>query len=143
MKALVVDDDEDLRFLMVRLLTLDGFEVTEATNGNQAIAAVTSDSSVDVVLLDVQMPVADGWQALEAIRSRREWDRIRVVMCTVKGRADDRIHGWELGCDGFVTKPFDIAVFRAVVRDVLDRDEDGRRQVRDTEMRRAGATAGG
>lgn len=143
MKALIVDDNADLRFLIARLLILDGFEVVEAANGDQALDTVGSDPSVDVVLLDVQMPVADGWQALEAIRRRQEWDRIRVVMCTVKGRADDRIRGWQLGCDGFITKPFDIDVFRAVVRDVLNRDEDGRRQLREAEVRRARATAGG
>lgn len=139
MKALVVDDNEDLRFLIAHLLSLDGFEIVQAANGNQAIDAVGSDPSVDVVLLDVQMPVADGWQALSAIRNRHDWDRIRVVMCTVKGRAEDLIRGWELGCDGFVTKPFDIEAFRTVVREVLDRDDLTRRQLRETEARRARA----
>jgi DNA-binding response OmpR family regulator len=71
-----------------------------------------------VVLLDVQMPDMDGWEVLRAIRSEPAWSDVRVVMCTVKGRAVDIDHGWELGCDAYVTKPYDIDVLVGTVQGV-------------------------
>ncbi|HEX9694770.1 MAG TPA: response regulator [Actinomycetota bacterium] len=141
MKALVVDDNEDLRFLIGRLLVIEGFEIAEAGDGGSAIAAIDAGPRFDLVLLDVQMPVVDGWHALEAIRGRAEFDDVRVVMCTVKGRSDDLIRGWELGCDGFIAKPFDIDAFRHEIREVMTRDDSARRTIRAAEIRRARAAA--
>jgi DNA-binding response OmpR family regulator len=87
------------------------------------------------------MPVVDGWHALEAIRGHAALDDVRVVMCTVKGRSDDLIRGWELGCDGFIAKPFDIDAFRNEIREVMARDDGARRTIRAAEIRRARAAA--
>lgn len=139
MRALVVDDNHDLRFLISRLLSICDFETAEAGDGRAAITMMETAGPFDLVVLDVQMPVTDGWHALEAIRRRPEWDDVRIVMCTVKGGAPDLARGWELGCDGYLAKPFDIADFRELIHDVMARGEADRRKVRAGEILRARA----
>lgn len=143
MRALVVDDNADLRFLIGRLLIADGFVITEAADGSAAIVSMDADGPFDLVVLDVQMPITDGWHALGAIRARPAWDAVRVVMCTVKGGTADLIRGWNLGCDGYVAKPFDIAEFRRVIDDVMVRSEPDRPGFRVRQIERARALAPG
>lgn len=107
MKILVIDDTEDIRFLLRRVLNASGHEVRLVADGKTALASL-DDESPSVIFLDVQMPEVDGWDILSTIRSRRELDDVAVVLCTVKGSAVDMQRGFELGCDGFVAKPFDI-----------------------------------
>ena len=122
MNVLVVDDDADLRFLVGRLMALAGMEVREAGTGAEALDVLRADPAwPDAVVLDVQMPGMDGWEALRAIRAEPSLDHVRVVMCTVKGRQVDVDQGWELGCDGYVTKPFDIDVLVGTVLGVMSK----------------------
>jgi len=105
-RALVVDDAADLRFLMREVLSRSGVAVEEATSGLDALDRLESDPP-DVVILDVQMPDMDGWETLSAIR-RRQGDRMGVILCTVRSHPADAVRAYELGCDAFVAKPFDI-----------------------------------
>jgi DNA-binding response OmpR family regulator len=75
----------------------------------------------DLLLLDVQMPQMDGWDTLAAIRDRFGNLGPRVVLCTVKGHPRDLIHGWALGCDGYVWKPFDLSALMSEVDAVIGR----------------------
>jgi DNA-binding response OmpR family regulator len=85
----------------------------------------------DLVLLDVQMPGIDGWDTLQAVRAQRRLADLPVVLCTVKSGAADLAHGWSLGCDGYVVKPFAIADLVTEVEAVLavhPRDRAARRE---------------
>jgi CheY-like chemotaxis protein len=106
--ALVIDDNADVRLLLRFALEPAGFEVSEAVGGPAALAALASDGPPDVVVLDVQMPEMDGWDTLRAIRADPSTADVPVVLCTVKSTPTDVERGAELGCDGYLTKPFDI-----------------------------------
>lgn len=103
--VLVVDDASDVRLLMRTVLSHAGWRVTEAAGGREAIDLLRQ-GLPDVVLLDVQMPDDDGWQTLAAIRADPQTADVPVVLCTVKGSDVDQLHGWRLGCDGYLGKPF-------------------------------------
>ena len=118
-RILVVDDEERMvRFIRLNL-EHDGFRVTEAFNGNQAINSVRS-SLPDLVLLDVMMPDMDGFEVLHLIR---ETSKVPVIMLTAKGEEDDRVRGLELGADDYITKPFSPRELVSRVRAVLRRTE--------------------
>lgn len=134
MRVLIVDDTEDVRNLMRVALSVSGFETIEAAGGPEALALLSNGLSPDVVLLDVQMPVMDGWQTLAEIRRSSHHADLPVILCTVKSRPEDRLRGWELGCDGYISKPFDIHELIDVVRRVADRPHDVRKAAREDEL---------
>lgn len=118
-RILVVDDEERMvRFIRLNL-EHDGFRVTEAFNGSQAIDKVRS-SLPDLILLDVMMPDIDGFEVLKIIR---EVSTVPVIMLTAKGEEDDRVRGLELGADDYITKPFSPRELVSRVRAVLRRTE--------------------
>ena len=118
-QILVVDDEERMvRFIRLNL-EHDGFRVSEAFNGNQAINKIRS-SLPDLVLLDVMLPDIDGFEVLRIIR---EVTSVPVIMLTAKGEEDDRVRGLELGADDYITKPFSPRELSSRVRAVLRRTE--------------------
>lgn len=118
-RILVVDDEERMvRFVRLNL-EHDGFRVTEAYNGTQAINKVRS-ALPDLVLLDVMMPDIDGFEVLRIIR---EVSSVPVIMLTAKSEEDDRVRGLELGADDYITKPFSPRELVSRVRAVLRRTE--------------------
>ncbi len=119
-KILVVDDEERMvRFIRLNL-EHDGFVVSEAFNGKEAIQQLR-DVSPDLILLDVMMPDLDGFEVLEIIR---ETSKVPVLMLTAKGEEDDRIRGLELGADDYITKPFSPREMVSRVKAVLRRTEN-------------------
>jgi two-component system KDP operon response regulator KdpE len=118
-RILVVDDEERMvRFIRLNL-EHDGFRVTEAYRGSQAIDKMRS-SLPDLVLLDVMLPDMDGFEVLKMIR---EVSNVPVIMLTAKGEEEDRVRGLELGADDYVTKPFSPRELVSRVRAVLRRTE--------------------
>jgi len=118
-KILIVDDEERMvRFIRMNL-EHDGFLVSEAFNGKQAIQKMR-DATPDLLLLDVMMPDVDGFEVLETIR---EISNVPVIMLTAKGEEDDRVRGLELGADDYVTKPFSPRELVSRVKAVLRRTE--------------------
>jgi DNA-binding response OmpR family regulator len=101
-RILVVDDDADIRRLLKELLDRRGFAVTEARDGQEALRAFY-DERPDLVVLDVQMPVLDGWKTLERIR---ELSDVPVVMLTARSSELEKTRGLRSGADDYVTKPF-------------------------------------
>ncbi len=116
---LVVDDESRMRRFMRMNLDLEGYRVIEAENGLQAIDRVREDLP-DLVLLDVMMPELDGFEALRLIR---ETSNVPIIMLTVKGDEEDRVHGLELGADDYVTKPFSPRELSSRIKAVLRRTE--------------------
>ncbi len=118
-RILVVDDEERMvRFIRLNL-EHDGFLVSEAFNGKEAIQKIR-DVTPDLILLDVMMPDLDGFEVLETIR---EVSNVPVIMLTAKGEEDDRVRGLELGADDYVTKPFSPRELVSRVKAVLRRTE--------------------
>jgi two-component system KDP operon response regulator KdpE len=116
---LVVDDEERMvRFIRLNL-EHDGYLVSEAFNGKQAIQKLR-EALPDLILLDVMMPDLDGFEVLEMVR---EISNVPIIMLTAKGEEDDRIKGLEKGADDYVTKPFSPRELVSRVKAVLRRTE--------------------
>ena len=101
-RVLVIDDDGDVRALVVGLLERAGYEVNEASDGRDGLRAVFSDRP-DLVLLDVTMPGLDGWGTLERIR---ELTDVPVLMVTARSDELEKVRGLKAGADDYLTKPF-------------------------------------
>jgi two-component system KDP operon response regulator KdpE len=114
--VLVVDDEPRMVTFMRMNLEIEGMRVATATNGREAVDQVR-DNMPDVVLLDVMMPVMDGFEALRRIR---QFSPVPVIILTAKDDEDDRVRGLELGADDYVGKPFShrelVSRIRAVLR---------------------------
>jgi len=136
MRVLVVDDNEDIRVLMTYALRVGGHEIVPAADGHEALEKMGSED-LDAVILDVQMPDMAGWAVLETIRRTPQLRELPVVMCTVKGRPEDLEHGWELGCDGYISKPFDVTDLLTQVESVVGRPQQQRAAVREAGLRAA------
>jgi len=128
----VVDDQPDIRELLKAILGLHDHRVTAVASGIEALERLAASEHPDLVVLDVQMPEIDGWDTLSEIRLRFGDFGPRVVMCTVKGHPRDLLHGWTLGCDGYIWKPFDLKLLVREIDAVLARDNAERARVRRT-----------
>jgi two-component system phosphate regulon response regulator OmpR len=115
----VVDDEEDIRSVVARYLVKHGYDVTQA-DGGAALRAVLAERPVDLVILDITMPVEDG---LSVARYLRGLGPIGIIMLTGAGDPVDRVIGLEIGADDYMAKPFDLRELLARVRAVLRRAE--------------------
>lgn len=104
--VMIVDDEPPLRALVRANLEVDGLDVIEAVDGNDAIAKL-KESKPDLVLLDIMMPGKDGIEVLEDLAADEELSSIPVVLLTAKGEQEDLEKGAALGARGHITKPFD------------------------------------
>ena len=116
-KILVVDDDNNICELLRLYLEKDGYEVTIANNGGDAVK-LFQEISPSLMLLDIMLPVLDGWQVCREVR---KFSDRPIIMLTAKGETFDKVLGLELGADDYVTKPFDAKEVLARVRAVLRR----------------------
>ena len=119
--VLIVEDDPNIRELLQLYLEKDGYAVTLAADGGQGLEKFRS-IKPDLVLLDVMMPVMDGWAVCKAIR---EEDDTPVIMLTAKGETDDKVAGLKAGADDYVTKPFEMKELLARIEAVLRRSDRG------------------
>jgi CheY-like chemotaxis protein len=116
---LVVEDDMDLLKLVGEVLSTAGYAVRFARNRTEINGEFNTPPLPDLVLLDVRLPDADGFQILEKIRGNRKLAKIPVVMMTGKSEVTDVARGLALGADGYVTKPFKISGLVSAVNTVL------------------------
>jgi len=116
---LVVDDEARMRRFVRLNLELEGYAVSEASDGLEAVSKVREQIPA-LVLMDVAMPRMDGFEALEYIR---QFSDVPVIMLTVRGEEDDRVRGLDLGADDYVTKPFSPRELASRIRAVLRRVE--------------------
>jgi len=118
--VLIVEDQSDLRQLYAEHLTLSGFDVLEAGNGADAIDA-TASRLPDVVLMDLSLPVLDGWEATRRLKANAHTAHIPIVALTAHDGAGELKRATEAGCDWFVPKPCPPAALTAELRRVLTR----------------------
>lgn len=118
---LLVEDQADLRQLYAQQLALSGFDVIEAENGADAIAHTTSHGP-DVVLMDLSLPVVDGWEATRRLKNDQRTAHIPVVALTAHDGSGELQRATRAGCDWFVPKPCPPAALIVEVRRVLARN---------------------
>lgn len=114
-KILVVDDEKDLRLVIADFLVKEGYEVIEASNGQEALDILEL-QEVRCVVLDVMMPVMDGWTTLKTIKKKYD---MPVIMLTARTLIDDEVFGFDLGADDYVAKPFVAARLMARIRSIM------------------------
>jgi len=104
-KILIVDDEEVIRkFLKIHLAKL-GFEVKEASDGEQAIDALGKDD-FDLLICDILMPKKDGWEVIKEVKSNSKTKHLPVIVLTAKNEDSDMFKGYDLGANYYMTKPF-------------------------------------
>src|SRR5713226_2771030 len=114
---LTADDDPQLLRLVMRNLQLEGYEVFVASDGKQALELIEQQVP-DLVLLDVMMPRMDGFTVCQRVR---EFSLVPIIIVTARGQDQDKIRGFDLGADDYLTKPFSVDELLARVRAVLRR----------------------
>ena len=120
-RLLVVDDEPSLLRLLQASLETEGYEVILASDGETALKMVDREQP-DFMVLDVMMPVIDGWGVLEKIKDRPK--RPRVICLTAKANRRDLVKGWMLGADEYLTKPFDLEKLFETIAEVERRSPD-------------------
>ena len=118
-KILIVEDELNIAQLLQLYLEKEGFETQIAPNGGKAVELFRS-FAPDLVLLDIMLPVMDGWSVLKRIRAE---SKTPVIMLTAKGETDDRVTGLEQGADDYIVKPFETKEVLARIRAVLRRTQ--------------------
>ena len=116
-KILIVEDEANIRELLRLYLEREGYTVLEAENGVEGIKKWKSDKP-DMLLLDVMMPVMDGWEVCKEIRAESD---VPIIMLTAKGETADRVSGLEMGADDYIVKPLEMPEVIARVRAVFRR----------------------
>ena len=122
--VVVAEDDEDILRLVATRLERDGYDVFEARDGAQALAAVRERRPA-LVLLDVSMPALDGMEVLARIRGDESLAGTRVVFLTAMAQEQDVRRAFEAGVDGYVRKPFSLGELSAKVAELLGGSQDG------------------
>jgi two-component system alkaline phosphatase synthesis response regulator PhoP len=123
-KILVVDDEEDILELLKFKLSREGYQVTCAASGEEALHCVRSEPP-DLIVLDLMLPGIDGIEVARELKNDFTTKSIPIVMLTAKGEEADIVTGLELGADDYITKPFSPRILTARVKAVLRRREKG------------------
>ena len=118
-RALIVEDDGNIAELLRLYLGKDGFETMIAADGGKA-GSMFDLFQPDVVLLDIMLPIKDGWQVCRDIRQKSS---VPIIMLTAKGELNDKVSGLEMGADDYVTKPFEVKELLARVHAVMRRSD--------------------
>lgn len=120
-KILVVDDEEKIRAIIRKYAEFEGYSIVEAKDGMEAVR-LCREQDFDVIILDVMMPELDGFSTCREIKKIKD---IPVIMLSARGEEYDRIHGFELGIDDYVVKPFSPKELMMRVKVVIDRNHAG------------------
>ena len=113
---LIVDDESYIVTSLSYVMKNAGFAVDSAADGEEALEKIKANAP-DLVILDIMMPKLDGFEVCKAIRANPDWNSVRIIMLTAKGRDSEREKGLQLGADDYLTKPFS-------TRDILQRAKD-------------------
>lgn len=103
---LVVEDDDNIAYLLQFLLEREGYHVQMARNGNEAKQLIETLPPPQLVILDIMVPYFDGFQLLQLIRARKEWDGTPIIMLTAKSQEGDIVRALDAGASDYIVKPF-------------------------------------
>ncbi|MGM0508641.1 MAG: response regulator transcription factor [Fusobacteriota bacterium] len=117
MNVLIADDEKRLRILMRDYLKRENYNIFQAEDGQEALD-IFFDNNIDVIILDIMMPKKSGWEVATEIRSLSD---VPILMLTAKGEEEDKLKGFKLGTDEYVTKPFSPKVLVARLKALLKR----------------------
>lgn len=123
-KILIIEDEERIRRLIKDYLNLEGYETIEASDGKEGLDKINDE--IDLVILDVMLPIYDGWTILREIRKNY---RVPVIMLTARDDESDVLFGYELGTDEYVTKPFSPRVLVAKIKSLLRRVKNNKDEI--------------
>ena len=116
-KILIVEDEANIRELLRLYLEREGYEITEAANGEEGVE-LWRKINPDMILLDVMMPIMDGWQVCKIIRKE---SKVPIIIMTAKGETFDKVNGLEMGADDYIVKPLEMREVIARVRAIFRR----------------------
>ena len=117
---LIIEDEIRIRFLLKDYLLSEGFSVIEACDGEEGLMAFKN-NNVELILLDIMMPKIDGLTVLENIRTVSD---IPIILLTAKSQEEDKLYGYDIGADDYITKPFSPKILVAKVKALLKRTAD-------------------
>lgn len=116
-RVLIIDDEQIMRSIISSVFEEEGFDVEEASNGKEGLV-LFNENEYDLVVLDVMMPIMDGWSVCRRIREQSD---VLIIMLTSRDEDDDQLLGYELGVDEYVTKPVNIKILMAKSKRLLER----------------------
>ena len=117
---LFVDDDPGIRLSVSDYLEMSGYMVVTAKNGQEALGMV-EEYQPHLLVTDIVMPKMDGYELVRQVRQRPEFRLLPVIFLTARTNTEERIRGYQLGCDFYLAKPFDIKELAAMIRNLLER----------------------
>ena len=120
-KVLLVEDTEDNRFMMRRLLEMSSYLVVEAVNGEEAIR-IAAEEQPDIILMDLSLPIVDGLGATRRIRRLPNLSKVPIIAVSAHDTADFHSDAMASGCDAYITKPIDFAELEELVNHLLTRE---------------------
>src|SRR5438105_598423 len=116
--VLLVEDNEDNRIVYSTILKHFGYEVTEALNGEEGIAKARSEKP-DLILMDISIPVIDGWEATQVLKHDPSTKQIPIIALTAHASTENKVEGLDAGADDYITKPINFAELEARVNSLL------------------------
>ena len=119
-KILIVDDEKDIRKLVGIYLKKQGYKTLEAENGQMAIDIMKEHSDIDLVIMDIMMPVMDGITLCRQLKEDVRTSHIPVILLTAKDSLQDKEEGYEVGADSYLTKPFSASLLRSRINNLLE-----------------------
>jgi CheY-like chemotaxis protein len=119
LRVLLVEDTEDNRFMMRRLLEMSGYEVSEAINGLEAVRAAGQDVP-DVILMDLSLPMVDGLAATRQIRRLPKLETVPIIAVSAHDTADFHAEALSAGCNAYITKPIDYAELEDLITRLVE-----------------------
>lgn len=126
LKILMVDDEARMRKLVKDFLTVKGYQVIEAGDGEEAIDLFFEQKDIMLIILDVMMPKMDGWEVCKTIR---KYSQVPIIMLTARGEEQDELQGFNLGVDEYISKPFSPKILVARVEAILRRSNSSTQEV--------------
>jgi DNA-binding response OmpR family regulator len=123
-KILIIEDEKDIRQLVIYTLQYAGYQVVAGVNGEEAVALAKQERP-DLILMDVRMPRMDGYQAAQLIKNDELTQHIPIVFLSAKGQESEVEHGFEVGAEDYLIKPFNPTELIDRIRSVVDEIGEG------------------
>jgi CheY-like chemotaxis protein len=121
MRRILVVEDNDMNMQLVEfLLEEGGYAIVKATSGEEALAAVTRDTTPDLILMDIHLPGMDGLSVVRRMKSDDRTARIPILALTAHAMRGDKDRFLEAGCDGYISKPIDVKTFLSSIEQYLE-----------------------